>query len=169
MKLNEEIIAFQEVPLDKGKVVLKILHTYHHTTSIFDDFIHYEKRQEEEDQRKVEPPEPAPPVHSNLRNDRGGRGGFHDRGEFHGNHHGMAPNHHQRDRDFGRDNPREFREHRGGRDGYNMHPRNDHRMDNRDQYNPRDERDRDPRVIYSVFLGLFVLLIPIHDETIILY
>lgn len=38
----------QEVPPEKGKLVLKILHHYRHTTSIFDDFNHYEKRQEEE-------------------------------------------------------------------------------------------------------------------------
>lgn len=38
----------QEVPPEKGKQVLKIIHNYRHTTSIFDDFIHYEKRQEEE-------------------------------------------------------------------------------------------------------------------------
>ncbi|XP_013381792.1 YTH domain-containing family protein 1 isoform X2 [Lingula anatina] len=38
----------QEVPLEKGKQVMKILHSYRHTTSIFDDFGHYEKRQEEE-------------------------------------------------------------------------------------------------------------------------
>ena len=38
----------QEVPPDKGKMVLKILHQYQHATSIFDDFEHYEKRQEED-------------------------------------------------------------------------------------------------------------------------
>lgn len=38
----------QEVPLEKGKQVLKIIHNLKYTTSIFDDFIHYEKRQEEE-------------------------------------------------------------------------------------------------------------------------
>ncbi|CAG0887497.1 unnamed protein product [Darwinula stevensoni] len=42
----------QEVPYEKGKQVLKIMHHYKHTTSIFDDFIHYEKRQEEEEQRR---------------------------------------------------------------------------------------------------------------------
>ena len=42
----------QEVLPDKGKMVLKIMHTYRHATSIFDDFSHYEKRQAEEDQRK---------------------------------------------------------------------------------------------------------------------
>ena len=38
----------QEVPPEKGKLVLKIIHNYRHTTSIFDDFVHYEKRQEED-------------------------------------------------------------------------------------------------------------------------
>jgi hypothetical protein len=38
----------QEVPFEKGKQVLKIMHNYRHTTSIFDDFVHYEKRQEED-------------------------------------------------------------------------------------------------------------------------
>ena len=38
----------QEVPLEKGKQVLKIIHSYKHQTSIFDDFGHYEKRQDEE-------------------------------------------------------------------------------------------------------------------------
>ncbi|KAM4610318.1 YTH domain-containing family protein 1-like [Polymixia lowei] len=49
----------QEVPLEKAKQVLKIIATYKHTTSIFDDFSHYEKRQEEEEEvRKTF--EPAP-------------------------------------------------------------------------------------------------------------
>ncbi|MEE6525688.1 hypothetical protein FKM82_025872, partial [Ascaphus truei] len=39
----------QEVPLDKARQVLRIIAGYKHTTSIFDDFSHYEKRQEEED------------------------------------------------------------------------------------------------------------------------
>ncbi|XP_046895699.1 YTH domain-containing family protein 1-like isoform X1 [Hypomesus transpacificus] len=49
----------QEVPLEKAKQVLKIITSYKHTTSIFDDFTHYEKRQEEEEVvRKTY--EPAP-------------------------------------------------------------------------------------------------------------
>ena len=43
----------QEIPSDKGKQVVKIVHTYLHTTSIFDDFEHYEKKQEEDGQKKV--------------------------------------------------------------------------------------------------------------------
>ncbi|KAH8025981.1 hypothetical protein HPB51_015286 [Rhipicephalus microplus] len=42
----------QEVPPDKGRQVLKILHGFRHSTSIFDDFLHYEKRQEEDEQRE---------------------------------------------------------------------------------------------------------------------
>lgn len=38
----------QEVPLEKAKQVLRVIASYKHTTSIFDDFSHYEKRQEEE-------------------------------------------------------------------------------------------------------------------------
>jgi hypothetical protein len=41
----------QEVPPEKGKQVLKIIHHYRHTTSIFDDFTHYESRQAEEDEQ----------------------------------------------------------------------------------------------------------------------
>ena len=37
----------QEVPSEKGKQVVKIFHNYHHTTSIFDDFEHYEKKEEQ--------------------------------------------------------------------------------------------------------------------------
>lgn len=45
----------QEVPNAKGLQALKIIHAYKHTMSIFDDFIHYEKRQLEEDTKKHEP------------------------------------------------------------------------------------------------------------------
>lgn len=38
----------QEVPLAKAKQVIKIVHSYQHKTSIFDDFDHYEKKQEED-------------------------------------------------------------------------------------------------------------------------
>ncbi|XP_064784699.1 YTH domain-containing family protein 2-like [Oncorhynchus masou masou] len=59
----------QEVPLDKARQVLKIIAGYKHTTSIFDDFSHYEKRQEEEDcVKKVEvqgsEPYPSNPIPS---------------------------------------------------------------------------------------------------------
>ncbi|KAH8294992.1 hypothetical protein KR018_005180, partial [Drosophila ironensis] len=79
----------QEVPNDKGIEVLQILHSYNHSTSIFDDFIHYEKKQEEEVSSKRPPmhvsegnnqPQ-APPSRSFNRHtddkdrDRDGRGG----------------------------------------------------------------------------------------------
>lgn len=38
----------QEVPLPKARQVIKIIHSYQHKTSIFDDFDHYEKKQEED-------------------------------------------------------------------------------------------------------------------------
>lgn len=38
----------QEVPPEKGRQVLKVIHSYRHNTSIFDDFGHYEKKEEEE-------------------------------------------------------------------------------------------------------------------------
>lgn len=46
--------------------MLKILHSYRHATSIFDDFGHYEKRQAEEDQRKVTAPVSSPGSHSST-------------------------------------------------------------------------------------------------------
>ena len=49
---SQSVIQFQEVPPEKGRAVLKIIHSYKHATSIFDDFIHYEKRQEEDEGRK---------------------------------------------------------------------------------------------------------------------
>ena len=60
----------QEVPPEKGKQVMKILHSYKHTTSIFDDFTHYEKRQEED-----QTPANAPPSHSGHAGGGAGVGG----------------------------------------------------------------------------------------------
>ena len=55
LSVVSDSIQFQEVPPDKGRAVLKIIHSYKHATSIFDDFIHYEKRQEEDEGRKPPP------------------------------------------------------------------------------------------------------------------
>ena len=38
----------QEIPYEKGKLMLKTLHLYQHKTSIFDDFQYYESKQAEE-------------------------------------------------------------------------------------------------------------------------
>lgn len=38
----------QEIPYDKGRQVLKVFHTYNHSSSILDDFDHYERKQEED-------------------------------------------------------------------------------------------------------------------------
>uniref|UniRef100_A0A336LLS9 CSON001857 protein n=1 Tax=Culicoides sonorensis TaxID=179676 RepID=A0A336LLS9_CULSO len=67
----------QEVPNDKGEQVWRIIHSYKHSTSLFDDFVHYEQRQREEDSRRVEPgqgqpgPRTPPPPHQY-------RGGYQD-------------------------------------------------------------------------------------------
>ena len=63
----------QEVPNDHGIQMMKIIHGFKHTTSIFDDFTHYEKRQEEEDTRKNEShdsykPMTLPPSHHSTHN-----------------------------------------------------------------------------------------------------
>lgn len=63
----------QEVPNSQGIQIMNIIHDYKHTTSIFDDFMHYEKRQEEEDTRKHEndpyqKPMTLPPSHHSTHN-----------------------------------------------------------------------------------------------------
>jgi hypothetical protein len=67
----------QEVPPEKGKLVLKIIHSYKHQTSIFDDFIHYEKRQLEEQEGKKSGGGHPHEHHSGGRghNSEGGRSG----------------------------------------------------------------------------------------------
>ena len=110
----------QEVPFEKGKQVLRIIHTYRHSTSIFDDFVHYEKRQEEEDSRKVMPPT------------SGGSPQGHGHGHAHGHGHGHSHGHGHgadRERDHGRDRDRE-RDRDRGRD-----------RDDRDRHGDRDNRD----------------------------
>lgn len=42
----------QEVPYNQGVQVLRIIHSYKHETSIFDDFQHYENLQKLEDSKK---------------------------------------------------------------------------------------------------------------------
>ncbi|XP_076661428.1 YTH domain-containing family protein isoform X2 [Halictus rubicundus] len=86
----------QEVPHAKGVTVLRILHTFRHSTSIFDDFGHYERKQAEEDQRKV-PTNPIPHHHSSNPRNRGHT-------DMPRDHHLHQPHlHHQRkDRDGGR-------------------------------------------------------------------
>lgn len=56
----------QEVPNAKGQQVLQIIHTYVHSTSIFDDMEFYEQRQVEEVTKRVDVP---PSQHEN--DDRG--------------------------------------------------------------------------------------------------
>lgn len=120
----------QEVPHAKGLQVLRIMHSYCHSTSIFDDFIHYERRQEEEDSRKV----PHHAQDNNRDDQEGGRGGGGGGGGGGG---------YRNYRDF-RDG-RDGRDHRDGRDGRDSRDHRDSR-DNRDNRDLRDSRDhRDHR------------------------
>lgn len=90
----------QEVPHAKGLQVLRIMHSYRHSTSIFDDFIHYEKRQEEEDSRKM-------PENKSAHDNNGHGGGR----EHRDNHRGRN---HERDGGVERENHRSGGGHRSG-------------------------------------------------------
>ncbi|XP_055381836.1 YTH domain-containing family protein [Condylostylus longicornis] len=75
----------QEVPNDKGILVMKIIHEYKHTTSLFDDFWHYRKRQEEEKVvKKHEIPTNVSGASGNRSQHRSGGGDF-NRGETYDN------------------------------------------------------------------------------------
>lgn len=148
----------QEVLPDKGRMVLKILQSYRHATSIFDDFSHYEKRQAEEDQKKTTAPaatssggrskrDPEEEHHQqqgggreqhNQRSSapphRGGGGGGGGRG---GEEYGNRPTpargeYNERDRDRERDHQRPARNNGADRGGYgggsNHHDYNNHRV-----------------------------------------
>lgn len=60
----------QEVPYNQGVQVLRIIHSYKHETSIFDDFQHYENLQKLEDSKKGAAPLP-PSSHSTLNKHNG--------------------------------------------------------------------------------------------------
>lgn len=86
----------QEVPEMKGKMVLKVIHTFKHTTSIFDDFVHYEKRQQEEEENKKAIAITIPGM--SLKNEHGGgpphreehHAAYHREGGRHNRGSGMA-------------------------------------------------------------------------------
>lgn len=130
----------QEVPHPKGLQVLRIMHSYTHSTSIFDDFIHYERRQEEEEVRKV----PAVPENNGREEqEQGGRGyrNYRDQREQ------REPRDYREPRDP-RDHrdQRDQRDHREPRDQRDHREPRDHRDQPRDQREPRDQRDhREPR------------------------
>jgi len=115
----------QEVPHEKGKAVLKILVSYKHNTSIFDDFSHYEKRQEEEEGRKP---------HQNGRSDR------HDSHPHHGGH-GGPPSH--RRGGGGGDHYYNNNHHRDDTDGYRRGGGGEHRGEHRDDRRRGGDRDGD--------------------------
>lgn len=140
----------QEAPYEKGKQVLKIIHHFKHTTSIFDDFLHYEQKQEEEQTLKREDDPKVVPNHASPQprvveggyldeHKSGGRGGYPNRGPP-GQYYDQRPN-------YDRSGPGGFRDNRDnyrGTDGY----RNDYYREPRDrerEYYPRDRADRGGR------------------------
>lgn len=100
----------QEVPHAKGLQVLRIMHSYRHSTSIFDDFIHYEKRQEEEDSRKI-PENKNSGGHDNNGHVAIAAGGVAGHREHRENHRGRN---HERDVVGDRDNNHRAGGHRSG-------------------------------------------------------
>ncbi|XP_050350664.1 YTH domain-containing family protein 3 isoform X4 [Nymphalis io] len=125
----------QEVPHAKGLQVLRIMHSYCHSTSIFDDFIHYERRQEEEDSRKV----PHHPIQDNNREDHEGGRGYRNYREYRDHRDGRDGREHRDGRE-----PRDHRDVREPRDLRDARDLRDHRED-RDGRDNRDHgyRDRD--------------------------
>lgn len=105
----------QEVPHPKGVQVLRLIHSYRHSTSIFDDFVHYEKRQEEEDNRK----QPDSNSGKDIRHEERGRGDH--KGDHRNEHRGGGRNQdRERDREDNRDRDS------GHRGGNGNHRNNDH-------------------------------------------
>ncbi|XP_050673215.1 YTH domain-containing family protein 3 isoform X2 [Leptidea sinapis] len=135
----------QEVPHARGLQVLRIMHSYCHSTSIFDDFIHYERRQEEEDSRKV--PLSSPQENSREEHEGGGRGGGYRNYRDYRDQREGRDGRDGRDGREGRDG-RDHRDHRDGRDAREHRDPRDNRepRDGRDPRDHRDERDaRDSR------------------------
>ena len=162
----------QEVPPEKGKQVLGIIHSYSHTTSIFDDFMHYEKRQEEESMNRKGDAIVPPSGHSTHNRERearqqNGAGGLPSRdgtGTYSRDNYG----------DDGRGGQQQFHNNnpRGDRPGFDRpgfdrpgfdrpgfdrpsfdrsqqpydHQRDHNPRDNQRDHNPRDnQRDHNPR------------------------
>ncbi|XP_037032369.1 YTH domain-containing family protein isoform X3 [Bradysia coprophila] len=153
----------QEVPNAKGIQFLHILSAYKHSTSIFDDFIHYEQRQKAEDTKKVEPPPmphydrgPNKPYHDNGGGrgyDRGGydRGGKSYGGQYN-NHGNRSGGYHDYNRGFDRNRDhndggynRDGRDNRDNRDNDGYQRRNDYvrRSDDRGGFMHRDRDNND--------------------------
>lgn len=95
----------QEVPNAQGIEVLQILHSFKHITSIFDDFYHYEKKQEEEVSSK------KPLGHDNM-------GSSHSMQSPANRYYGRQNDDRDRDRDRdGRDGRKYFGNNSGGNGG----------------------------------------------------
>lgn len=67
----------QEIPYEKGRQMLRILHSFPHKTSIFDDFQYYESKQAEEKCKK--------PTSNDQNNSTSARGYFNNRRPYSSN------------------------------------------------------------------------------------
>ncbi|BFZ21597.1 hypothetical protein BsWGS_24636 [Bradybaena similaris] len=136
----------QEVPPEKGKQVLRIVHSYKHTTSIFDDFIHYEKRQEQDASTSQQRDNRNDSRGDHRGGDRDHRGGDRDNRGGDRDHRGGDRDQRGGDREY-RGGDRDHREFRGGDRDFRGGDR-DFRGGDRDQRGgDRDQRggDRDQR------------------------
>ena len=111
----------QEVPPEKGKMVLKIIHGYKHATSLFDDFVHYEKKQEEEEVKKKHHHSDHPQHHHNShhRDSQQQQPHYRDRGD-------RQQQDRPRRRDGGEREQHGQRDHRGGPGGPGGKPLKQH-------------------------------------------
>ncbi|CAG0914356.1 unnamed protein product [Notodromas monacha] len=131
----------QEVPHDKGVLVLREMHNYKHTTSIFDDFVHYEQRQLEEEERRLSvtplmhlqtapPPSSSssqpPPAHGKGRR---GNADSHHNDEVGGGRNERRRREDYRDSREPRDHQNPHQQHRDHRDSYQQQPREHHNRD----------------------------------------
>lgn len=148
----------QEVPHARGLQVLRIMHSYPHTTSIFDDFIHYEKRQEEEDHQRKQPTRNDDRAITggghhdggNENRTNGGGGGAGGRGSGHHYQHQQQQQHNRND------HHQHHHHHRGGAggSGRDRERLDGDRIDNhhRDR-GTNNHRDRDGRHHHNVGVG----------------
>lgn len=140
----------QEVPHAKGLQVLRVLHSYRHSTSIFDDFVHYEKRQEEEDSRK----QPTT-VKDNSGSGSGGGGGHH-----HQHHHHENSNNRSGGGGGGGGGQNEHRERPDHRPNRNHDHRDNDRDNHRSGHRNNDHHSGHHKVIFQeLWIILFLLIV----------
>jgi hypothetical protein len=130
----------QEIPPEKGKLVLSIFHSFKHSTSIFDDFLHYEKRQEEETHRRIESHDSSshPPVRQERADPRARPDIRDHRHEYSGGDERRHRVHDSRDHHY-------EHKHNEGRDFYDVR----HQNTQRDAYHHSEQQQHRNRSSYQ--------------------